>query len=105
MLDITAAQQELVQRLLHQRLPHAKAMVFGSRVGNWPFGQGAKPYSDLDIALFGLTAADALDLAHLRADIEESPLPWRVDITDANDLPPTLRALVEQRGVALQGSP
>jgi predicted nucleotidyltransferase len=103
MLDITAAQQELVQHLLHQRLPHATAMVFGSRVRNWPFGRGAKPYSDLDIALFGLTATDALELAHLRADVEESALPWRVDISDANDLPPALHALVLQHGALLQG--
>jgi predicted nucleotidyltransferase len=105
MLDIKAAQQELVQSALHQRLPHATAMAFGSRVGNWPFGRGPKAYSDLDIALFGLSPADALALAHLRADLEESALPWRVDLSDANDLPPALRELVEQRGVRLQGEP
>jgi hypothetical protein len=105
MLDISTSQVEQVQRLLHLRLPHATALAFGSRVLDWPFGRGPKPYSDLDIALFGVVQTDAQALAHLRADLEDSPLPWRVDITDANDLPPTLRALVEQRGVALQGSP
>jgi predicted nucleotidyltransferase len=105
MLDISTSQVEQVQRLLRLRLPHATALAFGSRVLDWPFGRGPKPYSDLDIALFGVVQTDAQALAHLRADLEDSPLPWRVDITDANDLPPTLRALVEQRGVALQGSP
>jgi hypothetical protein len=81
MFDITASQPEQIQSLLRLRLPHATALAFGSRVLDWPFGRGPKPYFDL----------------------EDSPLPWRVDITDANDLPPTLRALVEQRGVALQG--
>lgn len=102
MLDITTAQQEEVQRLLHQRLPNVAAIAFGSRVVNWPFGRGPKPYSDLDIALFGLTSADALALAHLRSDLEESSLPWRVDLTDANDLPPALRELVARKGVPLQ---
>jgi len=105
MLDLTAEQLALVQRLLHQRLPHAKAMAFGSRVRNWPFGRGPKPYSDLDIALFGLTPADTLALAHLRADLDDSALPWRVDISDANDLPSALRTLVLEHGVLLQGNP
>ncbi len=105
MLDINASQQEQVQRLLRLRLPHATALAFGSRVTGWPFGRGPKPYSDLDIALFGLAQADLQALAHLRADLEESPLPWRVDVSDAEDLPPALRALVEQRGVALHGCP
>ena len=105
MLDITATQQALVHQLLNQRLPHATAMAFGSRVADWPFGRGPKPYSDLDIALFGLVPADAQALAHLRADLEESQLPWRVDLSDANDLPPARRELVVQLGVLLQGSP
>lgn len=105
MLDITSAQQEQIQHLLHLRLPHTTALAFGSRVVAWPFGRGAKPYSDLDIALFGLAQADAQALAHLRADLEESPPPWRVDIGDAIDLPPALRELVEQRGGMVQGKP
>ncbi len=103
MLDIAAAQQEEVQRLLRRRLPNAAAIVFGSRVAGWPFGRGPKPYSDLDIALFGITQRDDQALAHLRADLEESPLPWRVDISDATDLPPALRELVERHGALLQG--
>lgn len=103
MLDLTAAQQARVLRFLVLRLPHATAMAFGSRVAGWPFGRGPKPYSDLDIALWGLNTADAQALAHLRADLEESPLPWRVDISDAQDLPASLRELVVRHGVLLQG--
>jgi predicted nucleotidyltransferase len=105
MLDITAAQQELVQHLLRKRLPQTTALVFGSRVANWPFGSRPKPYSDLDIALLGLTPADMQALAHLRADLEESALPWRVDLSDANDLPGALLNLVLQHGTPLQGNP
>lgn len=104
MLDITAAQQRLVQGLIGQRLPGVTAVAFGSRVRDWPYGNAAKPWSDLDLALFGLASSDALSLAHLRADLEDSALPWRVDVTDALDLSPTLRALVEQRGYVLQAA-
>ena len=104
MLDIAPPQQRLVQSLLRQRLPHVAAVAFGSRVDGWPFGSKAKPYSDLDLALFGLEPDDAPALAHLRADLEDSALPWRVDLTDARDLPDALRALVHQRGLVLQGT-
>jgi len=105
MLDLTARQQDQVQRLLGKRLPHVTAMAFGSRVAGWPFGRGAKTYSDLDIALWGLREADDKALAHLRADLEESALPWRIDLSDARDLPSTLRELIERHGALLQGAP
>ena len=104
-LDLTAPQQAQIQRLLALRLPHARAVAFGSRVAGWPFGRGAKTYSDLDIALWGLRKTDEIALAHLRADLEESALPWRVDLSDANDLPTPLRELVERHGVLLHGAP
>ena len=103
MLEVTAAQLAQIQHLLQKRLPHTTAIAFGSRVTDWPFGRGSKTYSDLDIALLGLAQTDLPALAHLRADLEESSLPWRVDISDVNDLPPALRVLVEQHGVLLQG--
>lgn len=101
MLEVAPEQRNLLMGLLRRRLPHVKAMAFGSRVAGWPFGRGAKPYSDLDIALFGLLPSDVQALAHLRADLEESTLPWRVDLSDAADLPPDLRSLIVQSGVAV----
>lgn len=102
MLELTDAQLTQVLAMVQLRLPHAAAAAFGSRVRNWPYGRGAKPYSDLDIALFGLSKSDDTALAHLRADLEESALPWRVDLSDARDLSPALRALVLAHGVTLQ---
>ena len=105
MLEAPPSHVALVTRLLTNRLPHATAMAFGSRVSGWPFGRGAKPYSDLDVALWGLSGNDDLALAHLRADLEESNLPWRVDLTDATDLPAPLRDLVISAGYLLCGQP
>ena len=76
-------------------------MAFGSRVSEWPRRGTLKPYSDLDIALYGLRPADDLPLAHLRADFEDSGLPWRVDLSDARDLPGALRDLVLRNGISL----
>lgn len=102
MLDVSAGQRTLVCALIRQRLPHCTAIAFGSRVAAWPGRAGAKRYSDLDIALWGLEPADDLALAHLRADLEDSALPWRVDLTDARDLPDSLRDLVLRQGVRLR---
>lgn len=103
MLELAARQQQQIQHLLRQRLPHVTAVAFGSRVIGWQHGIHPKPYSDLDIALWGVRPTDHIALAHLRADLEESPLPWRVDIIEANNLPATLRDQMEHYGVCLQG--
>jgi len=103
MLELTEHQQQQIQHLLRQRLPHVTAVAFGSRLSEWQHGHPPKPYSDLDIALWGLRPADDIALAHLRADLEESALPWRVDISDANDLPCTLREQIQTQGVCFTG--
>ena len=103
MLEVPASHLALVLSLLQRRLSHCTAVAFGSRVSGWPGGVCAKPYSDLDIALWGLLPTDDLALAHLRADLEESMLPWHVDLSKAQDLPDTLRGAVLGHGALLCG--
>ena len=103
MLDVPVDHRDLVLRLLRHRLPHCAAIAFGSRVGGWSDRRGAKPFSDLDIALWALSPGDDRALANLRADLEESTLPWRVDLSDAADLPAALRDRVLREGVWLCG--
>ena len=43
-----------------------------------------------------------LALAELRADLEDSALPWRADVSLAQDLPVSLRQMVLQHSVGLQ---
>ena len=102
MLDIAPPQLALVRQMLAQRLPGATVQAFGSRVNGWPFGRGSKAYSDLDLAIWPADGTTDLALAELRADFEDSQLPWRVDLTLARDLPATLAHLVQTRGVLLQ---
>jgi predicted nucleotidyltransferase len=102
MLDISSGQLGVIQEAWAQRLPCAQVLAFGSRVKGWPFGRPTKPYSDLDLA-FVLLPYDLVALANLRADLEESNLPWRVDITALADLPQALQQAVLQHGVWIQG--
>ena len=103
MLDLPARHLTVVLDLIRQRLPHCTAIAFGSRVSQWPTDGIRKKYSDLDIAVWGLQASDDLALAHLRADFEDSALPWRVDLSDARDLSDALCALVLRHGNPLIG--
>lgn len=102
MLDVSANHRALVLGLIRQRLPHCTAMAFGSRVAGWPSQGAAKRYSDLDIALWGLSPTDDVALAHLRADLEESALPWRVDLSRQQDLRDALRDQMLLLGAQLQ---
>ena len=101
MLEISEAQLEEVTRLLESRLSHVKAFAFGSRVVGWPFGSGPRPHSDPDIGLLGLNRDDDVALAHLRADLEESDLPWRGDLSRMEDLPQALREMIGQCGIQI----
>lgn len=103
-LDVAPPQLGLVLGLLASRLPGADVFAFGSRVRHWPFGRGSKPYSDLDLAVWPAHESDpdlGLALAELRADLEDSALPWRVDVSLARDLPELLQEMARQQGVNL----
>ena len=95
MLDIDPADLRLTRDLLARHLPAHDVRVFGSRVLGWPDSHGIKPHSDLDLVVMTSEPLPELALASLRADLEDSALPFRVDIVRHADLPDRLRALVE----------
>jgi predicted nucleotidyltransferase len=67
---------------LARHVPHREVRTFGSRVSGraWRF-------SDLDLVVMGEEPVPDLVLAHLRADLEDSDLPFRVDLLQLRDLP------------------
>ncbi len=82
MLDLTPAQLDLLRGLLAHRVPGREVRAFGSRVAGT-----ARPWSDLDLVVMGAEPLPDQVLAHLRADLEDSDLPFRVDLLEARDLP------------------
>jgi predicted nucleotidyltransferase len=95
-LYITSAERAMLMRLLARHLSGCTLWAFGSRVPGWPGSRGLKAHSDLDLAVIGQPTA--LALAALRADLEESDLPWRVDLCEFDALPPALRELITRHG-------
>jgi len=91
MLDLTAQQLSLARGLLARHLPDREVRAFGSRVSG-----RAWRYSDPDLAVMGGEPLPDLVLATLRADFEDSELPFRVDLLEA-DLPAAGAALFNDR--------
>lgn len=82
MLDLTPDQLETVRRILARHLPNRRARAFGSRVTGRTWR-----YSDLYLLVMGSAPTPDLMLASLRADSEDSNLPFRVDLVEERDLP------------------
>jgi predicted nucleotidyltransferase len=84
MIDLTPKQLDILRDLLASRVPDREVRAFGSRVS----GQ-ARRLSDLDLVVMGEEPVPELVLANLRADLEDSDLPFRVDLLELRDLPAT----------------
>ena len=92
MLDLTPEELALLPAILSRRLPDAEVRAFCSRLTG-----RAKPYPELDLVVMGDAPVDDLTLAGLPADLEESDLPFRVDVVLWASASPSLReAIVHQ---------
>ncbi len=69
----------------------------------WLFGSCARAaprrHSDIDIAILPRGALPIGFFGELQADIEESPIPYDVDLVDLRDADPALFAEVRRDGV------
>lgn len=97
MLDLAPEHLRLIQRMLAARVPGREVRAFGSRVRG-----RAKPTADLDLVVMGEERIPDLVQAELRADFEESDLPFRVDVLSWRETPPGLREVISMEGIAIQ---
>ena len=80
-IDINPRDKEILFSLLDRYLPQVPVWAHGSRVTG-----GAKPWSDLDLVVFN-GAKYKYQLSLLKEELEESNLPFRVDILEWDSLP------------------
>lgn len=73
-LDITPDQRKILLNLLNDYLPDVTVWAYGSRIKGT-----ARPQSDLDLAVFA-AAEQKRAVAALKEALEESQLPFRVDL-------------------------
>lgn len=76
---LTQRDMDTINRILIEYPEVTEVHIFGSRAkGN------SKPGSDIDLAIVN-TGVSERTIRHLKADFEDSSLPYRVDIVDSNE--------------------
>lgn len=97
MIDLTAAELAIVQRILVAHVPELEVWAYGSRVTG-----SRKPWSDLDLAIVNHTRLPHALLTAIEWDFEESDLPFKVDVTDLAAVSPEFRARIEAAHECIQ---
>lgn len=97
-MDITPAQRKILQSLIERHLPNIAIWAYGSRVKG-----ASRPASDLDLVVFSPPEL-AGQVSRLREALEESSLPFRVDLFIWDEVPERFRRAIEQEHVALSES-
>lgn len=96
MIDIDKRHLKTVKTLLSELAPGCEVRVFGSRVSG-----GAKPFSDLDLAIECAGGLGFERLRLIKEAFEESDLPFRVDVLDWHSLSSSFKQAIETRCVKL----
>ena len=77
---LPAKTYELIKNYLSSVKEIDNVKVFGSRAkGNY------KPYSDIDLVLYGTNLTEQLVL-HIKSELEELPTPYKFDVVDYKTL-------------------
>ncbi|WMJ08716.1 nucleotidyltransferase family protein [Nitrosomonas sp. sh817] len=97
-LDVTPDQRKILLDLLNDYLPGVTVWAYGSRIKGT-----ARPQSDLDLAVFA-SAEHKRSVAALKEALEESQLPFRVDLFVWDEIPAQFRDNIQQAHVVLVSS-
>lgn len=94
---LNPSDRRLVEQIVFPVLARRKAglKLFGSRARG-----DARRASDIDLALVAAQPIDPAELAGLREALEESAVPFRVDLVDYASAPDSLREAIDREGIA-----
>lgn len=98
-LALSGSERAQLHALVQAIAPEAQAWVFGSRATG-----RARPFSDLDLLLMGKRPLTWEQRAALADALEQSDLPFRVDVVEPCGLAPGFLARIELERVPLQGA-
>jgi uncharacterized protein len=95
MKNIPAEEAQIISAILKKYFPTAKVWLFGSRAT----GRN-RPGSDIDIAIDEGVPLDFFRLAQARDDLEESTIPYKIDLVDYVSVSEDFREEIKRKGVA-----
>ncbi|WP_010261326.1 nucleotidyltransferase family protein [Treponema primitia] len=96
-IALTSRDRDILISLIGQFLPRTPVWAFGSRVtGTF------HPWSDLDLVVF-TGAEQRPQVSLLKEALDESNLPFRVDLLEWDGLPETFKENIKAAYVILQG--
>ena len=94
-IDLTAVEGSTIIALLERHLPGTMAWVYGSRAMRTSTSR-----SDLDLVVFS-TPEQRRRVGDLREALEESNLPFRVDLFVWDEMPESFKAHIEAQHVTI----
>jgi len=97
-VDITPQQREIILALFASHLPNTKVWMYGSRVKG-----SARPSSDLDMVVFA-SPEQSTNVFLLKEALDESDLPFRVDLFVWDEVPEQFRKNIEAEHCVLVGA-
>ena len=92
MIDIEDRHLLTIKRIFQQLIPGIPVWAFGSRVK-----QTAKPYSDLDLVIVGAHRIPQNIYYQIKDAMEESNIPFKVDVLDWHRLSPSFQTIIQQQ--------
>lgn len=94
-IDISSEQHRVLLALLKKHLPNTRVWIYGSRARFT-----AKKSSDLDMVVFA-RSGQKMQVGDLREALEQSDLPFRVDLFVWDDVPERFQKKIESDHVTL----
>ena len=89
-----------VRRIVREVLGDTEVTVY--LFGSWARGE-ATPGSDIDLAVESRTPLPPGLLARLRERLEESHVPYRIEVVDLREADPIFRRRVLEEGISWSG--
>lgn len=97
MIDVSERDLLTIQGLLEKYVPDCNVWAFGSRAA-WT----AKEHSDLDLVILGPSKLKTRIFESLKEDLDESALPFRVDILDWHRISSEFKRNIEKSHVVIK---
>lgn len=96
MIDLSPAVRDCLLEIVHRHLGRQFVYLVGSRARG-----PAKRFADIDILLMNEQPLSPLVRATLRYDLEESDIPYKVDLLEWAELTPAFRSRLQKQAQPL----